>query len=99
MVGVSPSTQATVHIDAGKALTLAFDGLDGTSLVVEAAVKTGALHGAPAAAVATDLRHAQAILEAAYTAYHAGTATNINQAISDASDLLADAKKLAGGTP
>lgn len=96
-VGVQPATVSTVHLRAGQAFELAFDGLDSVALIAEAAVKSGALHGPPAAKVAADLRKAQSVLEIAYDGYRAGTVADPTKAITDAANFLADAKSLAGG--
>lgn len=96
--GVSSSTQATVHLDAGKALALAYSGLDGATLVVETAIKSGYLHGANEQTAGTDLTKAKATLDAAQAAYTASASSDPTSAISAVSDLIAAARALAGAS-
>lgn len=97
LTGVSPATVQTAHVSTGQALALAYDSLDSASLVVEAAVTAGILHGPNAAKVATDLGTAKGVLDTLNDAYQAGTATNISAALAKASAAIADAKSLAKG--
>lgn len=97
LTGVPASTVQTVHVSTGQALTLAYDSLDSATLLVEAGVTSGVLHGPNATAAANDLTKAKLILDTAYAAYHAGTAVDVSSAIADTASLLADAKQLAAG--
>jgi len=94
--GVSSSTQATVHLDAGKALALAYSGLDDATLAVEAAIKSGYLKGASEQTAGADLAKAKATLDAADAAYTASASSDPSSAIATVSDLIAAVRALAG---
>lgn len=97
-VGVTPAVQHTVHLDTGKALDLAYNGLDFVTVgLVEPAVLSGAIHGPNAAKVAGALKQARGILDTAYNAYHAGIASDPTAAINSALALLDQIKSVLNG--
>ena len=95
-IGLSPADQAQVHLNAGKALSLAYAGLDGAANAVEIAIKSGALKGANEQAAGGYLTKAQNTLDAAAAAYKANASADLTAAITTVADLIQAARTLAG---
>lgn len=94
-IGVSKPTVATVHLDTGKALAMAYDVVDAAGDFVEPFAKSGTLRGPAAKKVAEDLREAKSLLDTIRDAYHAGIASDPTAAINQVLALVADAKTVA----
>ena len=89
----APATAAsTVTLDSGKALALAYAGLDGAAALITAA-HTAGVSAANLASAHADLDKARALLDAADAAYTANY-TDPTAAISAAADLFTAIKGL-----
>lgn len=97
LVGISPATVTTVRLDAGKALALAYDGLDGAAVAIETARTAGYFktHQQAEQAAGADLTKALAALDAARDAYNA-TGADPSSAIASVVTLVSQIKTLAG---
>lgn len=88
----------TAAVNTGKALAAAWAGLDGASVAADAAVKAGKLQGPQAATVATDLRKADAALQAATSAYQQSTSTtDAATQVQIATTAIAEVVTIVGG--
>lgn len=97
LTGLSPATVTTVRLDTGKALALAYDGLDAAALAIETARTAGYFktHASAEQAAGADLKKALAILDAARDAYNA-SGTDPSAAIASVVALVGQIKTLAG---
>lgn len=95
LAGVPPTVQNTVKLDTGKALDLAYGGLDFVAVgLVEPAVVDGSIKGANAAKIAALLRQARGVLDTTFNAYHSGIASDPTAAINSVLGMIADAKAI-----
>lgn len=85
----------SARITEGKALADAWASLGGAAAGADAAVRVGALHGAPAATVSADLKKASAYLDIATDAYQAN-ATDISSQLVVATAAIAEAVRITG---
>lgn len=95
-IGIKPSAQATVHLDAGKALLLAKTGLDGAVQIVDDAVVAKAISKANAEKASGYLTQARTVLDNAEASYHASASYDPTSSITTVSCLIAAAQNIAG---
>lgn len=80
---------ANPHLDEGKAIAASYSALNAAYTTADSLAKSGALHGATAAAVKSDLDQAKASLDAAETIYHTNPSADVSSQITSAAALIA----------
>jgi len=96
------ATTANVHESEGKALAVAWSGLDAIALTLDTLRNAGKLGTNASAVAATDLGKARDALDAATTAYQSNNDASAQANVATATALIAELVTIAtdnGGSP
>jgi multidrug resistance efflux pump len=77
------------HLNEGKAIAASYSALNAAYTTADTLAKSGALHGAQAATVKSDLDQAKASLDSAETIYRLNPSSDVSSQLTSAAALIA----------